>query len=177
MQAKLWDKIRCMKFEDIYAFKDLNIQEALDKLNYAIYFDLKKIPIPSNQEQITYYMLEENILEIYLEKQCVLFSTKEIIELIYVRNTQIPKVTMYSKCNFTEMLMDDKVWSCYLHACVKQVNGESITNASLRERFGVDQKLFASVSRLIKESIERGLIRPLDASTAPKHMKYVPTWA
>lgn len=87
------------------------------------------------------------------------------------------KVTMYAKCNFTEMSMDDKVWSCYLHACVKQVNGESITNASLRERFGVEQNSSASISRLIKESIDRGLIRPLDASTAPRHMKYVPTWA
>ena len=34
-----------------------------------------------------------------------------------------------------------------------------------------------SVSRLIKEAVEMMLIKPLDPTTAPRYMKYIPYWA
>lgn len=63
MQATLWDRIRNTKFEDMYAIKDIDASTALNKLDYSVYFDLKNIPIPSNDESILHYMLEENIIE------------------------------------------------------------------------------------------------------------------
>lgn len=91
--------------------------------------------------------------------------------------TESTKVTMFSHREFSDITPEDKLWSCYLHACVKQVNGETVTNASLRERFGLDTKSSASISRLIKEAVEKGLIKPFDPTTAPRHMKYIPIWA
>lgn len=339
MQATLWDKIRSTKFENIYAIQNLTVSDALNKLDYSVYFDLKNIPIPTNQENIIHYMLEESIIEKqdngqyaitnlgailfakrlkefknltrkairiiqyddnsrlkilkeYTESQgyvigferaitfleAVLPSSEEIqgatrktkriypmvalreiianalihqdfsitgagitIEVfdnrIEVTNPGIPlidvqrivdnppksrneklaslmrnlkmceelgsgwdrivisceidllpapklnvyaestKVTIYSQQNFSNITSEDKLWSCYLHACVRQVNGETITNTSLRERFGLDTKSSASISRLIKEAVLKELIKPLDKTTAPKHMKYIPIWA
>ena len=75
------------------------------------------------------------------------------------------------------MSTNEKIWSCYLHACLKYSMNEMITNASLRERFGVSSSSKASISRIIKTSIEKGLIKPFETNTAPRYMKYIPFWA
>jgi len=87
------------------------------------------------------------------------------------------KGVMFSEIPFTNLPPEEKLWSCYSHACVKYVSNEPITNKSLRERFGVETSSSASISRLIKEAVNKGLIKPLDPDTAPKHMKYIPYWA
>lgn len=87
------------------------------------------------------------------------------------------RVTLYADFPFCNISREDKLWACYLHACIKYVQGEQLTNATLRERFGLSKSASASISRLIKEAIAESLIKPLDPGTAPKHMKYIPTWA
>ncbi|MEW6326347.1 MAG: transcriptional regulator, partial [Thermodesulfobacteriota bacterium] len=47
----------------------------------------------------------------------------------------------------------------------------------LRERFGIELQNSATASRLIKEALEAGWIRPYDESASRKFMKYVPFWA
>jgi len=44
----------------------------------------------------------------------------------------------------------ERVRACYLHACLKHVSGEFLTNTSVRERFGLDQSNSATASRMIK---------------------------
>ena len=76
-----------------------------------------------------------------------------------------------------EMDKGDRVRACYLHACLKYVMRDFLTNASLRERFGVDEKNKAIISRYIREAIDAGMIKPHDETAAKKMMKYVPYWA
>jgi len=57
------------------------------------------------------------------------------------------------------------------------VQGEALTNKSLRYRFGVKETSAGSISRLIKESVAEGRIKPLDPDTAKRYMKYIPIWA
>jgi hypothetical protein len=71
----------------------------------------------------------------------------------------------------------DRVRACYLHACLKYVNREYLTNCSLRERFGIPPKNSATASRFIKEAVGAGEIVPYDPDTAREMMKYVPWWA
>jgi hypothetical protein len=53
-----------------------------------------------------------------------------------------------------------------------------LTNASLRERFGIEKENSAMVSRLIKDAIEDGAIKPVDPkSDSKKHARYQPIWA
>lgn len=52
-----------------------------------------------------------------------------------------------------------------------------MTNASLRERFGIEQQNSALASRLIKEALTVGVIRAHDEDASRKYMKYLPAWA
>lgn len=87
------------------------------------------------------------------------------------------RAVLFSPRPLNRMDKDDRVRACYFHACLKYVSRDFLTNASLRERFGIEQKNSATVSRIIKESLDAGAIVPFDASAAPKLMKYVPWWA
>lgn len=93
---------------------------------------------------------------------------------LYEENT---KITLYGKLPFSSLSTEDKLWACYLHACIKQVQSEQLTNTSLRERFGLNQSSSGSVSRLIKEAVSAKLIKPVDPDTAPRYMRYIPYWA
>lgn len=52
-----------------------------------------------------------------------------------------------------------------------------MTNASLRERFGIEGKNSAMVSRLIKEALEAGLIKYHESTAGNRGRKYIPCWA
>jgi hypothetical protein len=41
----------------------------------------------------------------------------------------------------------------------------------------IDEKRSSTISRYIKESIDAGVIAPVDANAGRKFMKYVPWWA
>lgn len=87
------------------------------------------------------------------------------------------RVTLYSEMPYTNLSREDKLWACYLHACIKQVQGEQLTNTSLRTRFGLKDSSSGSISRLIKDAVDEKLVKPLDPTTAPRYMKYIPIWA
>lgn len=322
VEAQLWDKLRLNNFEKIAAKSELHKDEIFQYLDFTCYFDLQNIPIPTNQDGILHYMLEDSIvlkqdnglysitnlgavlfakriadfpsvsrkairvvqyeddtklkilkeyngirgyavgfegligfLEALLPSEEVITETvrksvtkypmialREIIanalihqdftipgtsplvdinrfidnppksrneilsglmrrlkmceelgsgwdrialecELkqlpapkinLYEENT---KVILFSELPFANIPHEDKLWTCYLHSCLKQVTHEGLTNSSLRQRFGLEEKSSAPISRLIKEAVEKGLIKAFDPDTAPKHMKYVPFWA
>lgn len=87
------------------------------------------------------------------------------------------KVSLFSHLDFSNIPLEDKVWSAYLHACIKYIEGNSLTNSSLRERFGLKDTSSGMVSRLIKEALAQRLIKSVDSQTAPRYMKYIPVWA
>ncbi len=90
---------------------------------------------------------------------------------------EFTRVTMYTHTPYQKMTRDDKLWACYLHACLKQVSNEQMNNTSLRERFGLPAAKNSTISRLIKDALDKNLIKPFDPETAPRYMKYVPVWA
>ncbi|MDL2293955.1 putative DNA binding domain-containing protein [Ruminococcaceae bacterium OttesenSCG-928-D13] len=87
------------------------------------------------------------------------------------------RICLFAHRSFAEMDKDEKVRACYMHACLKRVNREYLTNSSLRERFKVDEKSISTVSRIIRDTVEYGLVKPVDENAAPKVMRYVPYWA
>ena len=93
---------------------------------------------------------------------------------VFQENT---KVTLFSEMKFTNIPMEDKLWSCYLHACLMYIQGDALTNKSLRERFNMKETSAGSISRLIKESVSSGKIKALDPNTAKRYMRYIPGWA
>jgi len=87
------------------------------------------------------------------------------------------KVTLFSEMEFSNIPMEDKLWSCYLHACLMYIQGDALTNKSLRDRFNVKETSAGSISRLIKQSVTEERIKALDPDTAKRYMKYIPNWA
>ena len=87
------------------------------------------------------------------------------------------KVTLFSEMEYRNISPEDKIWSCYLHACLLYIQGDALTNASLRDRFGLKDSSAGSISRLIKDAVDKKLIKPLDPQTAKRYMRYVPIWA
>lgn len=72
---------------------------------------------------------------------------------------------------------DDKIRTCYLSTCYNYVNEIPVSNAVLRERFGVEEKNKSIISRIIRDTVNAGLIKPADENAAPKMRRYVPYWA
>ena len=93
---------------------------------------------------------------------------------IYEENT---RVTISASRTYKKMTQEERLWTCYLHVCLKYENLEKATNSTLRERLGLASTASASVSRLIALTIEKDLIKPLDENTAPRYMSYIPSWA
>ena len=94
--------------------------------------------------------------------------------VLYEENT---KVVLFSKLAFANIPHEEKLWSCYLHACIKYLTHEGLTNSSLRTRFGLEDTASAQISRLIKEAVLKELIKPFDFETSQRYMKYIPIWA
>ena len=71
----------------------------------------------------------------------------------------------------------ERVRACYLHACLRYVMRQPMTNASLRERFGIDDKNAATASRLMSEAVETGRIVIQDPTVGTRSRCYLPFWA
>jgi ATP-dependent DNA helicase RecG len=89
---------------------------------------------------------------------------------------EFTRTVLFSHKPLSEMDKADRVRACYLHACLKWAMRNYLTNSSLRERFGVEERNKATISRYIKEAVEAGAIKPYDDDAAPKLRKYVPYW-
>lgn len=87
------------------------------------------------------------------------------------------RVVLFAPRPLSKMDKVDRVRAVYLHACLRYVSRERLTNASVRQRFGIEPNNKTTASRLIREAVEAGDIVPYDPDAAPKLMSYVPVWA
>jgi predicted HTH transcriptional regulator len=109
----------------------------------------------------------------------VVFET-EVYQLpapIFEVSGETTRAVLFAHRPLNRMDKDDRIRACYLHACLKYVNREYLTNTSVRERFGIEPQNIAAASRLIKEAVEAKALLLYDISAAPKLMKYIPWWA
>lgn len=87
------------------------------------------------------------------------------------------KTVLFAHKDLNDMDKADKVRTCYLHACLRFVERQPMTNTSLRERFKVEAHNRAIVTRIINDTLESGLILPYDPDQGRRHAKYIPFWA
>ena len=86
------------------------------------------------------------------------------------------RVVLFAPRPLSSMDRVDRVRAVYLHACLRHVNREYVTNTSVRGRFGIEERNSAKASRLIGEAVEEGAITPDDPAAPRKLMRYVPWW-
>lgn len=108
--------------------------------------------------------------------------------IFYVEAHQLPapefRVTgastiaiLYGPREFSQMDRQERIRACYQHACLQYVSGKRMSNASLRKRLGIDDKSYPMASRIIRDTIREGLIKPYGAGSSKKDASYVPFWA
>lgn len=109
----------------------------------------------------------------------VVFETElhQLPPPIWERQDGAFRVTLFAPKALRNMDRQEKVHACYLHTCLRYVNRQAVTNASLRERFGVEAGNAAIVSRIIKDALEAKVIKPFEEGQAKKVARYLPWWA
>jgi len=94
---------------------------------------------------------------------------------------EVPKgftrTVLFAHKDLKEMDKEERVRACYLHACLRYVNREHLTNSSVRERFGIKPENKAVASRLIREALEAEMIHLVNEKVADKLRAYIPYWA
>lgn len=87
-------------------------------------------------------------------------------------------VTMYSYKDLNHLDKKDKIRACYQHACLLYVSNDKMTNQSLRDRFKIENQNAAIASRIIRDTLEDGMVKEDDPeSNSRKYKKYIPFWA
>lgn len=92
-------------------------------------------------------------------------------------SSDFTRAIVFSYKELQTMSRKDRVNACYWHACLRYITSQNMTNATLRERFGIDAKNSSKASRIIREALEDGAILVQDASAGTKSRAYLPFWA
>lgn len=85
---------------------------------------------------------------------------------------------LFAHQDFSAMSKADRIRACYQHCCLMYVSNQSMSNQSLRERFGVPEAKVATVSLVISATKEAKLIKPDESETSStRYARYLPFWA
>jgi predicted HTH transcriptional regulator len=87
------------------------------------------------------------------------------------------RAVLFAHKPLSAMDKGERVRACYLHACLRYVTRQPMTNASLRERLGIDDRNIATASRVLGESVDAGVIVIADPGVGTRIRSYLPFWA
>lgn len=96
---------------------------------------------------------------------------------LFERPEGFTRVVLFAHKPLSAMDKTERVRACYLHACLRYVTRQRMTNTSVRERFGIAAGNKAVASRLIREALDAGAIRLESEDVGDKLRAYVPFWA
>lgn len=99
-----------------------------------------------------------------------------IAPIVQSQGGSFTKVALFSHMPFELTTKEDRIRTCYMQACLAYVNFEAVANADIRRTFGLGEKKVQG-TRILKDALAAGLIKPVDPSAAPRNMRYIPFWA
>ncbi len=97
--------------------------------------------------------------------------------LLFERPDGFTRAILFAHKPLAAMDKAERVRACYLHACLRFVVRQPMTNTSLRERFGIAEKNAAVASRLLAEALGAGVILVRDPEAGNRSRTYLPYWA
>lgn len=109
----------------------------------------------------------------------VVFETEyfQLPAPLFETTPQHTRATLFAHREFKDMDRSDRLRACYLHACLRYVQRDFMTNTTLRKRFGFRPENSAMASRIIRDTLDAGLIRCHDETVGNRARKYIPVWA
>ena len=87
------------------------------------------------------------------------------------------RAVLFTHKPLRQMDRADRSRVCYMHACLRYVERDFMTNSTLRLRLGISEPNKAMASRIIADAVKDGRIKPEDPNQGKKYAKYVPYWA
>lgn len=94
----------------------------------------------------------------------------------FITEDSYTRVTLFSYREFKEMSKPDRIRACLQHCALRWVTKDFMTNATLRERFGIEEKNYPMASKVIKDTVKAGLIKSSDPENKSTKKKYIPFW-
>ncbi|MBY6154719.1 putative DNA binding domain-containing protein [Vannielia litorea] len=135
----------------------------------------------SRNENLAWCFRQMNICEERSSGIDRVVSTAELYQLPapeFISSFQSTTVVIYGPRDFKQMTSDDKIRACYQHCVLRYVMREQMTNESLTARFGLDESSRATVSKILKATVDANLVA-LDPAVggSRKYARYVPAWS
>ena len=84
--------------------------------------------------------------------------------------------TLNSAKSFKDMSITERTNSIYWNACLKYVEGEQISNKSIRDTFKLSSRDSSLVSKSVYNAVEAKKIKVYDPNAGRKFSKYIPFW-
>lgn len=137
-------------------------------------------PPKSRNEALASFMRRINICEERGSGVDKIVLQSEVYQLpapIFETRDDYTIAVLFAHKELKDMDKQDKIRACYQHAALRYIQRDYMTNTSLRERFGIDAKNTAMISRIIKDTLDEKQISVYDESVGTKARKYIPWWA
>ena len=112
-----------------------------------------------------------------VDKIVAALESQQLPAPVFEAHEAFTRALLFARKELREMTRSERVRACYLHACLRYIKHDFMTNSSLRARFGISEQNVPVASRIARETVEDGLIKPHDPEQGRKYAKYVPHWA
>lgn len=86
------------------------------------------------------------------------------------------RLVIFRNKHFADMDQEEKIRAVYYHVVLKHIEREEATNASIRDRFGLGEEAIYVVTRLLSQTVAKGLIKKKETS-GKRDTAYLPYWA
>ncbi len=96
---------------------------------------------------------------------------------LFLASKNTMRVVIFGPKKFNDLPKADKIWSCFCHCVVRWMRHDYMSNASLRQRFSLDQNDYQTVSNVIADARKENKIIPADPNQGNRNARYVPYWA
>ncbi|MDE2664368.1 MAG: putative DNA binding domain-containing protein [Gemmatimonadota bacterium] len=96
---------------------------------------------------------------------------------VFERPPGFTRAILFAHKPLREMDRQERLHACYMHACLRYVTQQPMTNSSLRARFGIADRNASMASRILADAVNKGLIAVADPETGPRARRYLPFWA
>lgn len=87
------------------------------------------------------------------------------------------RVVLFGPRPFKQLAKAEKMRACFYHCIIKWIAADPMSNASLRERFRLEDDEYQVVSAIISEAVKSGRIKPLEEGQGKRNARYIPYFA
>jgi predicted HTH transcriptional regulator len=112
-----------------------------------------------------------------LDKALIAIELNQLPAPEFSPSANAMRVTLFGPKPFVKMSKGEKLRACFYHCVIRYVTHDFMSNASLRERFSLEDEDYQAVSSVISHAIRGGRIAPADPNQGKRNARYIPYWA